>query len=200
MNCNEVKKIMAEFVQGDLPEKESGDVQVHIDSCPECRYEYEAFIKTWDILDEWKAVEPSPDFTARFLTKVMAQEKPARTEHNSIVERLGIIFRNMFTFRVPAWSAALLIAAAIFLAQYFNPPQVVERVVYREVPVVETADYTIPSNPVVAGGSTGDYLPSPYTVLKNTQKPEATEEEEIFEQQNKKTDGTIERIDLKDFI
>jgi hypothetical protein len=45
----------------------------HLAQCGDCREELSSIARTWALLDEWKDVEPSPDFTARVMAQVAAQ-------------------------------------------------------------------------------------------------------------------------------
>ncbi len=199
MDCNDVKNIMAEYVQGDLSTAGADSIRRHIESCPACSREHEAFVKSWELLDDWKDVEPSSDFNARFWSLADAQENAGMVKHPSPMEKFLSSFLSLFTFRVPAWSVAVLLIAAIYLGHFLYPPQVVEveRVVYKEVPMVQVADLNISTAGSVQSSS--DYLPSPYSVLKSSQEQETPIEEEIFEQNNK-SDGGIERLDIEEFM
>jgi hypothetical protein len=196
MKCHDARNSMAEYVQGDLTGIDAENIKLHIDSCADCQKEYNAFVKSWEVLGEWKDVEPSYNFNARFRDLIANEEKSGIIRPPSIADRILDLFRQLFTFRVPAWSVAMLLVAALYLGHIMFPPTVVEKVVYKEAPPisVEVAELNFQ-----AGGNSSDYLPSPYSVLENarnsTVRQESDVPEAIFE-----NDQGIKRIDIDELI
>ena len=55
MSCRKVKKLLPLFVGGDLSDKKSGRVRLHLDSCDTCRTDYEAWLLSYRTAREWLA-------------------------------------------------------------------------------------------------------------------------------------------------
>ena len=73
MKCQEFKKWVGDYVDGELIGSLRGDFDEHMDQCLTCRQSYEAIARAWDILGELPEIEPSPAFVSRFWTKVAEQ-------------------------------------------------------------------------------------------------------------------------------
>ena len=72
------EKLRADFVEAVLsgPETASPQLQEHLRSCAACARELASFQQTMSVLDEWRAPEPSPYFSARVRARM--REAPAR--------------------------------------------------------------------------------------------------------------------------
>ena len=71
MNCLEMKKNMEEWLfERPLPEA----VRKHIAECAECAEELASMEKTWKVLDEWQAPEPSPFFDAKLYARLREEQ------------------------------------------------------------------------------------------------------------------------------
>jgi hypothetical protein len=74
MTCPEMNKKMAELLfERPLPE----DARKHIAECAGCAGELAAMEKTWKLLDEWQAPEPSAFFDAKLYARVRAEQTTA---------------------------------------------------------------------------------------------------------------------------
>lgn len=147
MNCNEVSKIFPRYLGEDLNQKEAQELEAHLESCASCKKELSAYEKSWEVLAMWEDLEPSAGFEAKFWDKAKAP---------GFLEWLS----SLFTFRIPAWSVAILLVVA-FLVGYLPhlAPSPVEKVVY--VPITDeylTRDIAVPGKMVAVLPSTGQVL------------------------------------------
>lgn len=72
--CKKTRKYLSSFIEGEIAEELRLDIEAHLRACPGCRKEKELLARSWTILETWPAVEPSPDFKARFWQEVEALE------------------------------------------------------------------------------------------------------------------------------
>lgn len=74
MTCPEMNKKMAELLfERPLPE----DARQHVEECAGCAGELAAMEKTWKLLDEWQAPEPSAFFDARLYARLRTEQSTA---------------------------------------------------------------------------------------------------------------------------
>ena len=73
MDCHEIKKLIPLYLDHELGEFEQQQVEAHVQNCPDCQREAREIEKSWELLGEIKAVEPDPDYLARFWQSVDAQ-------------------------------------------------------------------------------------------------------------------------------
>lgn len=73
MDCHEIKKLIPLYLDHELSEADRQKVEAHLQICPDCRREARMLEKSWDLLVEIKAVEPDPNYLARFWKSVDAR-------------------------------------------------------------------------------------------------------------------------------
>jgi hypothetical protein len=150
---------------GDLSPGEALQVESHLKDCASCREEATAYEKTWRALEEWDAIEPSPAFNGNFW------EKAGRP---GFLERL----LSLFDFRIPAWSAALLIAVSFFAG--YNPSAQRQAAVPAppETQIVYLQDPEVYVSSTIAGAGQGIAInPVSHNVLDESGDSASTEAE-----------------------
>ncbi|MEJ2220988.1 MAG: zf-HC2 domain-containing protein [Desulfobacterales bacterium] len=73
MDCHEIKKLIPLYLDHELGEVDQQQVDAHVQNCPDCQREAREIEKSWELLGEIKAVEPDPNYLARFWQSVDAQ-------------------------------------------------------------------------------------------------------------------------------
>lgn len=77
---------MQALLDGDLPGEEAASAQAHVDGCPRCRSELEAWETLFDQLGELPRLAPSPAFRTRILQAApVAGEARARRRRPAVV-------------------------------------------------------------------------------------------------------------------
>ena len=88
MNCAQVKKLIPVYLDGELEGDEIRLVKEHLAACPACQQEMRAFEKSWEMLDTWEDIEPTPGYVSRFWSTV-SQQRPWQEKLSRFVrERL----------------------------------------------------------------------------------------------------------------
>lgn len=81
LNCNDIRELIPDLAagQGDA----GSDVKTHLQTCASCSAELADFSRTFALLDEWKAPEPSPYFDVRLQAKLREEmaKKPMSWLH-----------------------------------------------------------------------------------------------------------------------
>jgi hypothetical protein len=75
MTCLEMNENVAELLLESRPL--SDEAQKHIAECAGCAEELAAMQKTWKLLDEWHAPEPSPFFDAKLYARMRVEQTTA---------------------------------------------------------------------------------------------------------------------------
>ena len=78
MNCDETRKSMLEFLDGELPEDMSRAVGAHLRSCFRCSEKAAELRASWDLLDLYPAARPSENFTAATVAAFRAVRRRER--------------------------------------------------------------------------------------------------------------------------
>lgn len=71
MNCEFIRDELIEYLDGDLSPKQARIVEEHLEQCPECRSELDAFAGVRELLLDDGYVEPSPFYWTRFNARLM---------------------------------------------------------------------------------------------------------------------------------
>lgn len=75
MTCLEMKKNLAEAVFDSRPLPD--ETRKHVAECSECAAELAELEKTWKLLDEWQAPEPSAFFDAKLYARLRTEQATA---------------------------------------------------------------------------------------------------------------------------
>ena len=202
MNCEEVKKYIGAFLEGDLSTEEENNFKVHTEACPHCREEVEAHKKTWQMLEQWEDMEPSPSFTADFWKAVEKDPEASSIGAPSWWQVFSETVASAFTYRVPAWGVIALLMVAIF-AGHFTFPRVEERVVIKEVPKIQVVYQQIPGDLIASlpSSTLPDAADSISTMSEIVNESDTAYQVEDLPTppNNIDTDPSLNRIDL-DFL
>jgi predicted anti-sigma-YlaC factor YlaD len=103
MNCDELKGVLNDFLNGNLSGEMARSVRVHLASCPRCF----ALLSAADRMEILPAldtdIEPSGDFAVRFRARLREPRKRS--------------FWG-FSWKIASAAAVALVAVGIFLGQY----------------------------------------------------------------------------------
>jgi hypothetical protein len=114
LSCEDIKNQIPEYLEGELPQKDLSEFESHIGRCVECSGELELFRKTWNSLDVFEDLEPSPGFAKVVMDKISSEQ---RQEKISFIE----VILSLFKFKIPAWAAVILVFMGSFLTTVWNP-------------------------------------------------------------------------------
>ena len=70
MNCHDLKNRIPAYLDGELKGREYDLMKKHLTTCRSCRKEVENHEKIWQLLGEYEGIDPSPDYAARFWSRV----------------------------------------------------------------------------------------------------------------------------------
>jgi anti-sigma factor RsiW len=87
MRCDDVRKLLVEFMEGELGAEEQAEAQAHLDDCGACGAELEAFKRTMALLEDDGYEEPSPFYWTRFEAGLRARLRE-RSRRFVLVPRL----------------------------------------------------------------------------------------------------------------
>lgn len=73
MKCRTIHKNLIFFLEGDLPQKETEQIKVHLSGCEQCAAFAEDMKKTLGIIEKEKAIETNPFFYTRLKAKLESQ-------------------------------------------------------------------------------------------------------------------------------
>ncbi|MCD4785470.1 MAG: zf-HC2 domain-containing protein [Candidatus Eremiobacteraeota bacterium] len=171
MNCEEIRKHISEYIEGDLPQDRMTAYKSHIDNCPGCQKEIEEYKKTWQLLGEWEDVKPGVNFLPDFWNAVEKSGKDS-----SLAEKFRDFISRLFSFRIPAWGAVTVMIIAL-LVGHFSFPRTGEKIVYKDSPETRIVYIEVPAeiSTLTASNIPGDassLLPSPMGVLEETLEEE----------------------------
>lgn len=122
MKCDDIKKMIPVYLDGELKEPEAGTVKEHLAECASCRKEAHAFGRAWKLMGEYADIEPDSAYVSRFWTE-LARRK-------SWVERLRDKFSHPAQWR-PAFVtlSIIVLLSVIVFRQSFTPSSVGQQMV-----------------------------------------------------------------------
>jgi len=106
MDCKKIHKVMADYLCDALPQAEAEEVRRHIESCPACRAEAEAYEATWKLAGEIRDVKPAPGFSRAVRERLERAPRPVR--------RRPAARRPAFVRAAVAVAASVLVAVGLY--------------------------------------------------------------------------------------
>ena len=70
MTCNQVKEKIIDYLEGKLQDADNNAIQIHLNTCAQCKDEIKHFAALNDLLHSTKEIEPLPDYKKIFWAKV----------------------------------------------------------------------------------------------------------------------------------
>jgi anti-sigma factor RsiW len=70
MRCDDIRDVLIEYLGGELSERESDEVRLHVATCDACRRELESLQDTFAMLADDGYREPSPFYWTRFQARL----------------------------------------------------------------------------------------------------------------------------------
>ncbi len=75
MNCRSIHEHLLDVAQGIVPAPP--EVEVHLAECRDCAHTLQSLRSTMDLLDDWKAPEPSPFWDVRMQARLREEQQKA---------------------------------------------------------------------------------------------------------------------------
>ena len=124
MKCPEMKKNMAAWLFEPLPE----EARKHIVECAGCSEELASMEKTWKLLDEWQAPEPSAFFDAKLYARLRTeqQKQPASLFEKAKAWMLYRSNLQMRSLAAGAMATLLVVGGGTFALLDNQPAPVVQ--------------------------------------------------------------------------
>jgi hypothetical protein len=152
--CNHIRQLLSEYIDGMLDASEMAAVQGHLHECADCSREYEALSSLVRKLGDIRAIKVPDDFLAKVHQKI---EKP------SFLGRVRDLF-DFSRFRIPVEAAAFALTAVLILSLFYILPN--EEKTKITQPVAVKAPSITGNKPQTAQPSQGAY-----SVSQSTETP-----------------------------
>jgi Putative zinc-finger len=110
MNCEEIKDLLSEYLDGELDQRERKLVEEHLENCPGCAEELDGLKDCLKNLGSLKNVEPPPDFLSQVHTRLEYQ-----SAFKTAIKKIIFPIR----FKIPLEVAGLA-AAAVLIVYLLN--------------------------------------------------------------------------------
>jgi len=113
MNCEEIRKELADFVSGETDAAMINEIKNHLDACRDCSRELRQTKRLSEVLRSWKGIDPSPLMYAKLKMRMSAS---------------GSSWRNYFslsTFRKAAFKfaeIAAIVAVTLLVSRQLQQP------------------------------------------------------------------------------
>ena len=112
MKCSRSKFLIPLFLDDELDPQEKQPFQDHLAVCSHCLQELKKFEASWELLKNWKDIEPAPGYISRFWTELSCQ----RSWHQKVLRDLKENFAAVGTRRK---APAVVAAFAVILVGFF---------------------------------------------------------------------------------
>ena len=100
MNCRDVRDVLGALVDGALEEEEAEKVRKHLFRCAACRRAYKEEVRLWKLLDHYRPIPVSPDFTDAVMRKVRSR-RPIGIRRMGIVAAIAAVLLVMLLLLAP---------------------------------------------------------------------------------------------------
>ena len=118
MDCQEIKKQIPIYLDQELETAKHREVETHLLGCPDCRREARAIEQSWDLLGKIEALEPDPNYIARFWRSVDAQ----MPWHAKIFKNVQSIFLQRRWVPALAGTVIVVLVSTLATVQYLQKP------------------------------------------------------------------------------
>jgi hypothetical protein len=102
MNCRQVKRNLAFFLENALPAEERDEIAIHIKDCPSCSCLVEKFTRCWEGVKPRERIQPDPYFWIKLQRRIADYDR----DKNRVRGRLEGLIRQI--------RLAIAIAAVLF--------------------------------------------------------------------------------------
>ncbi len=107
------RALISAFIDNELPSDKTAEVQSHLETCRDCRAEWETLVNTDESLQTLEEIEPAHDFETKFWKKVSDIED--KKSHWSFLNLL------LSGWRPYAATAAVLVGVIALILSYRSP-------------------------------------------------------------------------------
>ncbi len=114
MECRDCRELIISFSSGDLPSSGRESIEAHIGECPECGLYMSQSAGVWNLLDEWREIEPRGDFVSSFWDRVSREEREPAWGVLPRLRKLGLSWTL-------AGALASVLIVGIFTFALFKP-------------------------------------------------------------------------------
>lgn len=116
MKCQIIKKLIPDFLEGELEALKAKEVREHLLLCADCQREVRLYEKSWDTLLNWREVEPVPGYISRFWTK-LSLEAPW---HERILTAVKEALARKRLAPVFVAVSIMIIVGSVYIPKYIN--------------------------------------------------------------------------------
>ena len=110
MNCLDYQKLIPLYLDGELSAEDQQKIDYHLTHCSACQKEAKAIQEIWEMLGEAPAIEPAPNYMARFQDQ-LSRQTPLRRKIMDFIQR---------TWTPKHLVPALVGACALFVVGIFS--------------------------------------------------------------------------------
>ena len=107
MDCRHVNKLLVAYMEGELPDSVSRQVEEHLQQCEDCAKKYARMQKMVHLMKRLPSISPSPGIVQNVMEKIEEENKPART---NFFARFKLIPKKVMV----AAAAFMLLAAVLY--------------------------------------------------------------------------------------
>jgi len=123
MECKDYREQFGSLLINSLDQKERREIESHLTGCAECRQEFEAAKKVWDLMGEIPQPEPSEAMRANFDTILLNYKEELILKRNPVGEWLNKLSEYWFLQAQPRLSfSILLIVIGLFGGYILHQP------------------------------------------------------------------------------
>lgn len=124
MNCENYLKLIDDLIKGELDEQTAAEASLHVFACQNCTSKFEMFEREKEMYSHYLfEIEPPIDLSAKFQTKLTAEEKPTiLAASNNFLANIFAFLRLNPTLMTAALFILFLVGFALFNLQKSEQP------------------------------------------------------------------------------
>jgi hypothetical protein len=124
MRCRKVRSCLSAYCRGEMAPGVAGDITRHIDSCPSCRREAEAFRAVNRMLTQQPVLKTGDEFSARLFARIANENFAEKRDKAYLPGRIPLMGASRLAVVAATAVIVLLVGAGINLSRMEGPSSV----------------------------------------------------------------------------
>jgi len=118
MRCRKVRSCLSAYCRGELTPEVAGDITRHVDACPSCRREAEAFRAVNRMLTQQPPIKTGDEFSARLFARIAGENFAEKRSRAYLPGRIPLWGASRLAVVAATAVVVLLVGAGINMSQF----------------------------------------------------------------------------------
>ena len=115
MKHREIRKKLLRYIDGELPQDDKEEIQLHLEHCEQCRKDVQSLSGVWKLSQSIERMQPSP-----FLWNKISAQLEGKTQKRRLVHKAGVFIRQVAQPALTVAIVAMALFVGIQIGGYLN--------------------------------------------------------------------------------